>query len=231
MTNVPEDSTKSRHPVIIALHGFHEGAHAFMNVIRENLAGITSTHIIVSVEAGRCGWNVANITDCAWHHDDVSYVSYLMDRLAQHANVLPRYTLFGFSQGAALLNRILIENDDPRIVAAVSWHSQLNTLQYHDGSFHSFHVNNRHRARRWTLVNRAVLQLSDSADKVIPSSGGRTVIAVQAHGGNSEGRLSFRLSFHAWDASALRLASCMARNRSSAMRKAQVVFTKQYQSI
>eukprot|EP00966_Prymnesium_polylepis_P310592 7175894-Prymnesium_polylepis.1 len=89
-------------------------------------SGLEGTpHINVGPAGPGRSWNILNEAST---RDDAYYVgTTLVDHLASFSNVAPSFKLYGHSNGAALVNRILIENDDPRITHGVTSVSQLNT--------------------------------------------------------------------------------------------------------
>merc|ERR1711959_434727 len=105
--------------------------------------------------------------------DDVGFVGKtLIDYIVKQPKVNGNdIRLFGFSNGAALTNRILIENDDPRITMAVTQVCQLNDLQYGDGSFWIGGADNSYAQEKVKLQPRKVLQTTGGKDKVILAAG------------------------------------------------------------
>ena len=111
------------------------------------------------------------------------------------------FKLYGYSNGAALTNRILIENSDARITHCATDGSQLNTHQYHDGSFYIGGTTNTYTTAKTSLTSRNVLQMVGGQDSVIPASGGQTVIG--------DGTASGKLVSVEWQASAYAFALAM----------------------
>jgi hypothetical protein len=144
------------------------------------------------------GWNVKGESSS---EDDEHYISTtLVEHLSTFDNVEPSsFTLYGFSNGAALTNRILIENDDPRIAAAITDGSQLNTLQFHGGRFYIGGGSNEYTSVKGTpFTRRRLLQMVGGQDHIIPARGGASRVGDAAH--------SNRLVFVDWEASALAFA-------------------------
>jgi len=92
------------------------------------------------------------------------------------------FKLLGSSNGAALINRILIENDDTRITHAVTDVSQLNTHQYHDGNFYVGGSDNSYTTVKQTLTPRNLYIVVGGMDTTIPANGGASVIPADAQG-------------------------------------------------
>ena len=204
--HVPKQETLEQLPVVIALHGAGQTPYSFAQHFKLWQPEVTATHIVAAPStAHSCtGWNIANESHLHWDvhcttRDDVWFVgTLLVHMLSRRANVLPAFSLLGFSQGACLANRILIENYNPQLVAAVTIATQLSTIQYHKGLFHIYSPSNHPIGDgiSRSVTGRAVLQLSDVADDVIPAGGGPSRIAL-LHG---------QLSFLPWEESARRLA-------------------------
>lgn len=101
----------------------------------------------------------------------------ILDALSAYANVDANRTgLFGRSNGSALINRILIESDDPRIVRGVTEVSQLNEYQFRNGCFFVGGADNAYTKAKPKLVRREVLSLQGGNDPVIPAAGGASKI-------------------------------------------------------
>merc|ERR1719401_216648 len=114
---------------MICLHGHGHTAQRGLQLCRH-----ISGHIIVAPQGLERSWNIVHEASTA---NDVGFVgTSLVNYLAQFSNVNPTgFKIFGFSNGAGLANRIAIENDDARITHIITSSSQLNTFQYHNGSF------------------------------------------------------------------------------------------------
>jgi len=159
-------------PVILLLHGNGGSGSRFLKDINDDLKVLTTTHILVAPDGPQNSWNIVAEKS---KEDDALYVgTTLMNHLVEASNVKPEFTLFGHSNGAALTNRILIENDDARIVAAITDVSQLNTHQYHDGNFYIGGSDNSYTTVKSSLTKRKLLQLTGARDNVIPAAGGES---------------------------------------------------------
>ena len=92
---------------------------ASVQAIPQAPLGMSATHVIVAPNGYRGSWNI-HPTGLS-QLDDVSFVHRILDRLATFPNVnVSSTTLFGLSNGGSLVNRVLIESDDVRIVAGVT---------------------------------------------------------------------------------------------------------------
>ncbi len=182
--------TNASYPILIALHGaldaqvFPSGSLMLREVEKwlQNLtqsawgAELQSRYHLVAPMAPSGSWNVVAEPS---HADDVAYVgSALVGHLLGHANVAPTVQLIGQSNGAGLVHRILIENEDSRIVAGVALSSQLNSFQFHEGSFYIGGKANRYDTPKAVLTARALLQVNGALDDTVPARGGRSELLV-----------------------------------------------------
>lgn len=185
-------------PVVILLGGIaftEAAAQRRMNDIIDEFSAqlpkAASTHIQVSPAAEKGSWNVV---DEPSKRDDTTLIgTRLTEYLSSFSNVQPVFKLVGFSNGAGLVNRILIESENPMITAAVTCSSQLNEQQWHDGQFYVGGQDNLYAIPKHTLTKRRVLQLTGGKDYFVPSSGGVSNIPS-------------KLTFLSWMESAYRLA-------------------------
>ena len=187
-------------PVMIVLHGAGGIPEDEMNGVVEMGAAFVSTHIILAPKGG-AGWSWNIKGEMSKTNDQYFVGTTLVDHLASHANVLPNFTLYGVSNGAALANRILIENDDPRITTAITDGSQLITLQYRPSQNGSFYVggpNNAYTTVKTSLTSRRVLQIVGAQDGLFPAAGGLS--------GISDGEGGFLTTVN-WEDSALAFAA------------------------
>ena len=155
-------------PVLIYLHGGGGRMESAGNIARRNPA-LAAAHIVVGVqgEGVPSCWNVFSE---ACQSNDVLFVgTTLVNHLSTFQGVIPIFKLYGASNGAALVNRLLIENDDVRITHAITDSSQLNTLQFNNGTFY---MGDSYVLPKSSLVRRHILQLTGKLDDVVPPDGG-----------------------------------------------------------
>jgi len=193
-------------PVMILLHGIGGTGYNAMQTALAVAADYVSTHILVAPDGNSNSWNIKGEPST---QNDVQYVgTTLVSHLASFVNVLPTFGLVGFSNGAALSHRILIENDDDRITTAVTDGCQLNTLQYQStaelceltlcGSFYFGGSTNAYTTRKPALTPRRVLQIVGGQDTALPANGGQSSI--------SDGQGGYLMTVN-WEDSALAYAS------------------------
>jgi len=144
--------------------------------------------------------------------------STLVDHLVTFSNVRSdTVRVLGYSQGAALANDILIENDDARITHVVTVSSQLNTQQYHEERFwHGTSIGPEGTVIDYSytepklapLKMRRVLQIVGGSDAYVPPDGGVSQIKSMyvAWEDRRLNRTSENASFLSWVDSALAYA-------------------------
>ena len=161
-------------PVLIRLHGNGGTGEPMLNSVASNMPALAAKYILVAPDGPSSSWNI-KAEDSS--QDDQLYVgTTLIDHLATFDNVDASFTLYGYSNGAALTNRILIENDDSRITAGITDGSQLNTFQYHSTNFYKGGDSNAYTTVKPTLKNRRLLQLVGELDTLVPAAGGASEI-------------------------------------------------------
>ena len=169
---------------------------------------LANSHILVCPDGPSNSWNIKGEES---DEDDQLYVgTTLVNHLATFDNVQASFKLYGYSNGAALTNRILIENDDARITHAMTDGSQLNTLQFHSDTFWIGGASNDYTAAKTgvpPLAIRAVLQIVGGADRVIPAAGGNSIIG--------DGTANGKLAMLSWEDSAHAIAEGMGYGGSA----------------
>jgi len=162
-------------PVLICLHGNGGTGAPMLDSVASSMPSLAAKYILVAPDGPSSSWNIKAE---ASSQDDQLYVgATLVAHLATFDNVdASSFTLYGYSNGAALANRILIENDDPRITAGITDGSQLNTFQYHASNFYVGGESNAYTTVKTTLTNRRLLQMVGELDDVIPAAGGASSI-------------------------------------------------------
>ena len=196
---LPTSPASARAPVAILLHGLGDSGE-IAEEMRELWPSLKSTHIVVGPDGPDSMWNVKgeypdNVPD------DATYVGQtLIDHLATFSNVDDTsFTIVGYSNGAALANRILIENDDPRITHILTDGSQLNTYQYRGGAFYVGGASNQYATTKSSLTSRKVLAVVGGRDLTVPAEGGASDDIENGEGG--------LMTFVQWEESALAIAT------------------------
>jgi hypothetical protein len=174
--DVPPSLPEERLPVIISLHAFNEhvmGSRALWHG-QAGLRQLMESHILVFPEGVDMSWNCHAEPSL---EDDVSFIGkLLLDHLAARPNVRPEFKLYGMSNGSSLVHRICIEIDDPRIVAAITDSTQLDTKMYDEqaGAFMVGGLDNTFATAKGAILPRSMLAMVGKNDKWIPAGGGES---------------------------------------------------------
>lgn len=192
-------------PVLIALHG-NGGSGSGAVRLAENLGSVvTDRFIIVGPDGPQQSWKIVAESST---EDDVGYVgTTLVQHLASASNTNGNFALLGNSNGAALINRILIENESSQIVAAITDVSQLNAEQYKSDNFMVGGSINEYNTPKNALTKRTLLQLTGALDDIVPAAGGPSKIP---------GKDGAKLSFIPWAESAYHYAKAYGYTGSQA---------------
>ena len=211
---LPTSPASAQAPVAIILHG-RGGTGQMGAQIGGEWPELKRTHIVVGPDGPDRQWNVKGEYDgpAPPAPDDATYVGKtLIDHLATYSNVDATFKLVGFSNGAALSNRINIENEDPRITHILTDGSQLNTYQYRGGHFYRGGGSNQYVIRASSFGPRAprkVLAVVGGRDLSVPAEGGASIDIENGEGG--------MMTFVQWEESALAIATAYGYYGSNQM--------------
>lgn len=166
-------------PVCIALHGNGGNGNNSLNQFKN----ILDCHIVVAPSGYMNSWNISDENSEA---PDVEMVTDLINQLQTYSNINPnKIRIAGTSNGAALANRILIENDNSGIDIICAIVSQLSECNYHNNNFHSPSAATGGGAPdcgydivQTPLSGRKYLSICNSNDPLIPYQGGASVGVV-----------------------------------------------------
>lgn len=183
-------------PVLIMLHGGGGDGASKMRYAAPRLtkAGLLKTHIVVAPDGENNRWNA--IAEPTTRADSRLISQTLTEYLETFSNVKPIFQLHGHSNGASLVNRILVESDNPKITTGITSGSQLAVDFWHDGSFYIGGDDNAYNTPKARLTKRRILQHVGALDHVIPPNGGPSRIPGK----------SGPLKFLSWEESIYRLA-------------------------
>lgn len=166
-------------PVCILLHGNGGNGPGMLN----GFAGALQCHALVAPSGYEASWNI-----CGENSDapDVEMIGELVDTLQVFTNVNPNMIrVLGFSNGSALANRVLIENDDPGIEAIAAVVSQLTEGQFHEDTFHGPGGETDpdlplcgYDQPATVTTGRRYLGISNQDDPVIPYFGGESIVGI-----------------------------------------------------
>ena len=166
-------------PVCIALHGNGGNGNNSLNQFKN----ILDCHIVVAPSGYMNSWNISDENSEA---PDVEMVTDLINQLQTYSNINPnKIRIAGTSNGAALANRILIENNNTGVDIICAIVSQLSECNYHDNNFHSPSAATGGGAPdcgydvvQTPLSGRKYLSICNSNDPLIPYQGGASVGVV-----------------------------------------------------
>jgi poly(3-hydroxybutyrate) depolymerase len=169
-------------PIIIHLHG--AGTHDWISRV-DDFTSVYSHHILVHPQGHMGGWNVSNEATKA---PDVQFIEEIMWRLSVFDNVDSRAIVVGYSNGAALVHRILIESESEILRGGVACASQMLRESFRNGRFVS-------GSARVHPTPRSVLSVHGGRDRIV-------VNEVSAHNGEncceSPGGLMHSVAMTAW---------------------------------
>jgi sialate O-acetylesterase len=153
------------HPVLIALHG------AGGNSNFANNYSYLDRMIRVGPQGYVNRWNVGNEPSLA---PDVEFIRELILQLRTYGNVdSGNIIILGSSNGAALVNRLLIELEGGLFHQGIKLAGQLNTSQYHDSAFwHDPSGGNAYDTSTEPAGGRRILSVVGTADTTVPYAGG-----------------------------------------------------------
>ena len=162
----PENNS-SNNPVAIVLHG--NGGEARNEI---NQFNYLTKHVIIAPQGYKKSWNIGREESKA---PDVDFINKIITHLDNLKNIDKNdISIIGYSNESALINQLLIELKSINFKSAVCTFSQLNTLQYRNGSFWlrsniEFDV---HDLRVSPTNNKRILSFAGTGDNVCPYNGG-----------------------------------------------------------
>ncbi len=160
------------HPVLIAIHG--NGG----NTNYVNQYNFLDQYIRIAPQGYKKSWNIDRETSKA---PDVDFIRNLILQLRTYSNVdASRIVIIGSSNGAALINRLLIELNGALFQTAIKLTGQLNTDQYNQNQFwHDPTGGNAYDTSTDPAQRRRILSIVGTVDTVVPYAGGNGVLGYQ----------------------------------------------------
>ena len=154
------------HPVLILMHGAGGNAYGMIN---QYMA--LEDYILVALQGYDNRWNIQTESSKA---DDLDYIENIINQLKTYSDVdADNISLMGSSNGAAMVNRAMIELPSGTFKNAISLASQLTTDQYNNNSFWGDANNDGNYDISYTLSpNLRALSLHGTNDTTIPYDGG-----------------------------------------------------------
>ena len=165
--------------MLIVLHGAGSNAYSMMSRYL-NL----DNYILVALQGYDNRWNIQTESTKA---DDLDYIQNIINQLKTYSDVdANNISLLGSSNGAAMVNRAMIELPAGTFKNAITLASQLSTDQYNNNTFWGDDNNDGVYDTSYTLSqDLRILSLHGTNDTTIPYDGGtvnwlsRTFIAAQ----------------------------------------------------
>ena len=160
------DSDSQSHPVLILMHGAGGNAYGMIN----QYMGLED-YILVALQGYDNRWNIQTESSKA---DDLGYIENIINQLKTYSDVdANNISLMGSSNGAAMVNRSMIELPEGTFKNAISLASQLSTDQYRNNAFWGDDNNDGSYDTGYTLSpNLRALSLHGTNDTTIPYDGG-----------------------------------------------------------
>ena len=167
---VPQDSGSTKLPVFIFLHGNGGNAQEAMRGFSRHRKTIASQYIMVFPQGYRESWNIVSERSKA---DDLAFIEAIVQKLAGFENVdSDHFTIMGSSNGAALVNQLMIESSLPNVRNYISGVSQLNVWQYDGKHFKAKGDDNNYRTSAKPAKGKRLMNISGVKDEIVPYEGG-----------------------------------------------------------
>lgn len=168
--NVPAHSDNKRLPVFVFLHGNGGDAKEALHGFGRGRKTIASQYIMVFPQGYRESWNIVSERSKA---DDRRFIEAILATLAKADNVDPKaFTIMGSSNGAALVNQLMIESDLPNVRNYISGVSPLNVWQYDGRQFKAKGADNEYRNAAVPAKGKRLMNISGLKDDIVPYHGG-----------------------------------------------------------
>lgn len=180
------DSLKKRQrlPVFVFLHGNGGSAREALNGFMRTRRTIASDFIMVFPQGYRESWNIVSERSRA---DDCGFIEAIVAKLAKADNVDPKgFTIMGSSNGAALVNQLMIECELPNVRNYISGVSPLNVWQYDGKQFKAKGEENDYRRTAIPAKGKRLMNISGLKDELVPYQGGPSRVIPA-----KEGKLAF----------------------------------------
>ena len=154
------------YPVLILLHGANSNAYSKINQYID-----LNNYILVALQGYNNRWNIQTESTKA---DDLDYIENIINQLKTYSDVdANNISLLGSSNGAAMVNRAMIELPAGTFKNAITLASQLSTDQYNNNTFWGDDNNDGVYDTSYTLSqDLRVLSLHGTGDGLIPYDGG-----------------------------------------------------------
>lgn len=145
---------------------------------------IASKYITVFPQGYRESWNIVSERSKA---DDLGFIEAIVRKLATFESVDPdNFSIMGASNGAALVNQLMIESTLPNVRNYISGVSPLNVWQYDGKHFRAKGADNDYRVSVTPAKGKRLMNISGVADKLVPYDGGMSRVIPA-----KDGKLAF----------------------------------------
>ena len=182
--NVPEGEAGQKFPVFIFLHGNGGNAKEVMRILLRNRTKMAAKYVMVFAQGYRESWNIVSERSKA---DDTAFIESIVRKLASYDNIQnDNFSIMGASNGAALVNQLLIESRLPNIRNYISGVSPLNVWQYDGKQFKSKGADNDYRESANPITGKRLMNISGTNDALVPYDGG-----ISRHIPAKDGKLGF----------------------------------------
>ena len=182
--NVPEGKASQKFPVFIFLHGNGGNAKEVMRILLRNRKKMAAEYVMVFAQGYRESWNIVSERSKA---DDIAFIEAIVLKIASYENVQnDNFSIMGASNGAALVNQLMIESRLPNIRNYISGVSPLNVWQYDGKQFKSKGSDNNYRESTIPITGKRLMNISGTEDALVPYEGG-----ISRHIPAKDGKLGF----------------------------------------
>lgn len=182
--NVPKGKQGQKFPVFIFLHGNGGNVGEVMPILLRNRKKMASQYIMVFAQGYQESWNIISERSKA---DDTGFIESIVLKLASYKNVRKdNFSIMGASNGAALVNQMLIESQLPNIRNYISGVSPLNVWQHDGEQFKAKGTDNDYRKPTQPMTGKRLMNISGTNDELVPYDGG-----VSKHIPAKDGKLGF----------------------------------------
>lgn len=166
----PQGTDRRKLPVFIFLHGNGGNAQEAMRGFMRNRKQMASRYVMVFAQGYRESWNIVSERSKA---DDRGFIEAIVLKLATYSNVDGNnFTIMGESNGAALVNQLMIESKLPNIRSYISGVSPLNVWQYDGTHFKAKGDDNNYRVVATPMTGKRLMNISGTDDQLVPYRGG-----------------------------------------------------------
>ncbi len=182
--SVPQNAADKKLPVFIFMHGNGGNAKEAMRGFTRGRRKLASEFIMVFAQGYRESWNIVSERSKA---DDKRFIEAIVLKLASYENVdANNFTIMGASNGAAMVNQLMIESRLPNIRNYISGVSPLNVFQYDGENFKAKGKDNNYSEVATPMTGKRLLNISGTEDKLVPYGGGPSKVIPA-----KDGKLAF----------------------------------------